>query len=928
MVDKGSHVRRSVAAVLAAAAVASAFPVLSVAQESSVVMLEEVVVTGSSIKRIEGEGALPVQIFAQEDIQRSGATSVTDFVQKIPAMQGYTSIADSVGGGGGGQTTASLHDVGAQYTLVLLNGHRVAPSDSGTTIDLNSIPLAAIERIEVLTDGASALYGADAIAGVVNFILKKGESPLTLSARYSMPEHAGGVSNNASLSKGWGDMGADGYEAFVAFSYDKQEQLAARQRPFASTGIIAGTFGDLAYDFFNGSSRSVPPNVDLFTDTFGRLGSMNPYFVENGSCPPDHVAIGRQCFFDYTTTVLIAPQIERKAGYFSGQKRLHDSDWSIFGDVALTDVATLARIAPYPAEFLMASDHPYFQQYIVPNLLPSQVTAEYANVKYRLYDMGNRTYEYATKATHVVGGITGKTAGWDMTFALTHSSQDQEQNYKAGFPLDAEFNAALNAGTFDPFPYTRGTMPPDQLAALRDTQYIGNYNKNEIIMRGAEFNAQHALFSMPGGDSVISFGGDYNKHTYSQTANDAVSHAEILFDDPQPEFDLSRNNWGAYAEFFAPVATNFEVTAALRYDSVTGVDDKITHAKSGSTETETTYKIGGKWQAHETLAVRASYGTGFRVATMRQIAQPRIDWGVTSGTYDCPFNAGFDPLGYFAAGYICADGLQFEAWQGGNPDLTPETSTQWNLGVIWQPTDAFSAGVNYWSVRLKDSVTSVSESLIFGDPAFYIDLFSTKFKVSNGLTYVAINFAPINIGKLENDGIDWDFTYQHDLGFGSLRGTLAGTYLIKSRYTTPGTADDWTTSLNKFGVNDAVSLKNVINAQAVLAHGDWEHALSARWTNGYTDQFYSAEEWCFFYTPSDNECADGALEVPSYYTFDWRTSWSPTDRLNLVLGIENVADKDPPRSLRVNGAGHQLGYDPRYANPYGRTFVLTATYKY
>jgi iron complex outermembrane receptor protein len=166
--------------------------------------MQRVEITGSSIKRIAAESSLPVQSFSQKDVKKSGVTTVTDFIQQIPAMQGFSVAADSVGGGGG-VTTASIHDIGAAYTLVLLNGRRVAPSNSGTTIDLNSIPLSAIEPVEVLTDGASALYGADAIAGVVNFILKKGASPWEVNAKFNSPQKSGGTSNSFSISKGFGD---------------------------------------------------------------------------------------------------------------------------------------------------------------------------------------------------------------------------------------------------------------------------------------------------------------------------------------------------------------------------------------------------------------------------------------------------------------------------------------------------------------------------------------------------------------------------------------------------------------------------------------------------------------------------------------------------------------------------------------------------
>ena len=478
---------------LAVALVISAITAPTMAQSNA----QRVEITGSSIKRVATEGALPVQTITQAEIKRSGATSVTALIQSIPAMQGFTNIADSVGGSGGGITTASLHDVGEQYTLVLLNGRRVAPSDSGTTIDLNSIPLAAIERIEILTDGASALYGADAIAGVVNFILKRGESPLTLDARYTSPEQGAAQETNFSISKGFGALDRDGFELFLSGSIDKQKRMRAKDRSFARTGLISGTVAgtDLGYDFFNGSSRSVPPNVDVFGPGIGGLDdegapidaiSFSPYkLANNGNCPADHVGIGRQCFFDYTSTVEVVPERERKAIYGSGKLALGKSGWNIFADLAYTDVSTKARIAPYPAEFGLATTHPLYQQYILPNLTPAQAAvATDANVKYRLYDMGNRAYDYNTKALHSVTGVEGRLADWDLTSAFTLSKQTQDQNYLGGFPLAAAFNAALNSGAVDPFPYTLGTMPAAQLAALKATGFTGNYNTTDIKMTG------------------------------------------------------------------------------------------------------------------------------------------------------------------------------------------------------------------------------------------------------------------------------------------------------------------------------------------------------------------------------------------------------------------------------------------------------------
>lgn len=921
-----ASVRRVLAlAVMAAGAASLATGVQAQEAEDE---LQEIVITGTSIIRAQAEGAVPVQVFGAEEIRRTGTTSVMDFVQQVPAMQGFEPITDSVGGTGGGVSTASIHGVGSQYTLVLLNGRRVAPADSGTTIDLNTIPLAAVERIEVLTDGASALYGADAIAGVVNFILKRGESPLTVDVRGSLPEHGAAEEFNASVSKGFGNLNADGYEAFFALSYDKLHRLKATDRKFASTGIISGTQGDISYDFFNGSSRSVPPNVDVYdTDLAPEdwvTNSFSPYYEANGVCPPAHVLLGTQCFFDYVTSVEISPEIERKSLYASGRLRLGDSNWNLVADLAAVNADTISGIAPYPAEFQMTPDHPYFATYIAPYISPAEAAnADFVNVKYRLYDLGPRGVNYSTDTLHAVLGIEGQAAGWRLSAAGTWSMQEQKQIYTTSWPLAAEFEAGMENLAFDPFPYALGQMPADQIAALRATQYVGPYDTNNMEMLGFEANAQRELFSLPGGAFIASVGGDYRDTSYEKTLGDAAALGLILFDTAQDPFDLSRSNWGVYGEALAPVLPSVELTGAVRYDSISGTKDAFTGLTHGSSQSETTYKVGLKWSPIDSLAIRGSYGTGFRVAAMREIAQPIVDFGVTGGVFNCPFNAGFDPLGYYAAGYVCPNNLQYEVRQGGNANLKPETSKQWNAGFVWSPSRNVSMGVNYWSVEVENAVSSVSEALLFGNPATYLDLFTTK--VVGGLTYVAMLEAPVNIGRQQNEGIDWDVNGAVDVGFGRLSGSLAGTYLLESRYTIPGTDDQWTTSLAQYGVDDKVAFRHLISASLALKTGPVENSIQARYRTGYKDVPFTAGEFTIFNAAGDP--IDGRLNVPSYTLVDWRTVWSVNDVVDVNFGVRNVFDKNPPLSLKYAGS-HQLGYDPRYADAYLRTWTLGFTARF
>ncbi|HEX5684701.1 MAG TPA: TonB-dependent receptor [Ideonella sp.] len=896
--------------------------------------VQRVEVTGSSIKRVEAEGALPVQTFSQEDIKKSGVTTVTDFIQQLPVMQGFTVAADSVGGGGGGITTASIHDLGEQYTLVLLNGRRVAPATSGTTIDLNSIPLAAIERIEVLTDGASALYGADAIAGVVNFILKQGAAPFEISARYSQPEQTGGDGYNLSISKGFGDLDADGFSIFASLSYDRQKQLKAADRDFAKTGII--NFTDQHgrnLTFFNGSSRSVPPNVDVFyfgvdPDTgepTNEQYSFNPYLMQNGDCPKDHVVGGDQCIFDYTSTVEISPEQERTGFFASGKLKLGNSGFNLFSDVSYTNAHILARIAPYPAEFSLSPDHPYYATYIRPYIsddIANNLDGD-INVKYRLYDMGNRAYDYETNATHVVAGVEGALGSWDFNSALTYSAQEQLQNYVGGFPLADRFQAAIDAQEFDPFPYILGTMPADQLEALKSTQWTGVYNTIDIKMMGVDARAQRELFKLGGGSAYLSLGADWRETSFKQTANDEVANGEILFDDPQAEYDWKRQNTGAFVEAIFPVTKELEFGASLRYDQISGVEDGISKTTRGSTESATTYKLNGKYKPTKTMLVRGSYGTGFRTGTMQEIAGDLVDFGVTGGTYACPFSQSYDPLGYIAAGVICDD-LQKEVFQGGNAELKPEKSTQWTLGFVVEPSATTAISIDYWTVNVKDAISSVSEDQILNNPETYLDLYTIKHKASNGRDYVAIKLVPFNIGKVENEGIDWNFKWRDKTDFGRLTAEIGGTHLVKSRYTLPGTDDQWTDSMNKWGVNSAVSFRNVVHASAGLGHGDWSHTLTMNYRDGYKDIHHDVDNCA---VDDGVDCIDTQLDVRAYTTWDWQTTWNAMKGLALTAGVKNLLDNDPPLSLR-NVGSHQLGYDPRYASAMGRTFYVSGSYKF
>ncbi|WP_338771202.1 TonB-dependent receptor [Massilia sp. METH4] len=899
--------------------------------------MQRVEITGSSIKRIAAEASLPVQSFSQKDIKKTGVTTVTDFIQQIPAMQGFTAAAQSVGGGGGGITTASIHDIGEQYTLVLLNGRRIAPSNSGTTIDLNSIPLSAVERVEVLTDGASALYGADAIAGVVNFILKKGASDWQIDAKYNNPERSGGASNSVSISKGFGDIDEDGYSVFFSASHDEQKSLKASQRDFAKSGFINFTDPATGRDlmFATGSSRALPANAVVRYNTYDANGNvtansvtLNPYaLAHNGACAPLNYNIydDGSCVFDSSSTIEINPETKRDGIFSSGELKLGGTGFKAFYDLAFTKANVRSSIAPVPAQFSIAKDSALYNKYVLPYLSAEQaagVTSVAAN--YRLMDMGNRTYDYGTKATHVVAGVEGAAFGWDLNSAFTWSRNRQQQDLVSGFPLAAKFSAAVGAGQLDPFSYGLGEMPESMRNTLLGTGFSGKYQTQTIIMKGWDARGSREAFKLPGGTAMLGVGVDYRDTNYHSDYEQVAEDGAILTESSGIDSGYHRANTGAYAELMMPLTKKLEVTASARYDRIGATKDNNGGKTYGDTESASTWKLSGKFSATNNLMFRAAAGTGFRVATMQEIAGMQEDWGVTAGTYRCPLAGTSHPL----ASYCNAvTRTQFEAFRAGNPNLAPEKSKQWSIGTVWEPLTGLSLALDLWNVEIRDQVSDVAESQIFADPAKYGDLYTTKYQSATNSNVLAIIYAPINIGKTENRGIDYDLTYKMNVWGGRLTSRLAGTYLLRSRYTEPGTDNVWTTSLNRYGIDDEVSFRHVIKASTSFETKQLTHTLTASYRNGYVDKAWTADDGTVIVAGSPGVYADVTLDVPSYTTFDYQVAYRPMANVEISAGILNLFDRNPPFSLR-NAGSHQMGYNPAYSSALGRQLYLSGSYRF
>jgi iron complex outermembrane receptor protein len=919
------------------------------AQDASVQRVE---ITGSSIRRIEAEGALPVTVISRDAIEKSGSSSVTELIQALPAMTGgnFQQSSGSVNGNGFGNTTAAIHALDQKYTLVLLNGRRVAPfggfgaGGGDGSVNLESLPLDAIERVEVLTDGASALYGSDAIAGVVNFITKKNVTDASVFFNASSPQQSGGAKWSAGISKGFGDLEADGYNVLASYSHDVQRVLMASQRDVSKQGgLITFTLNGKPVVFDQTSSNSLPGSVYLDSGA-----SFNPYFDQNGDCGtnPAVFASGTKCRTNYAALVQDIPSSERDSVYLSGRLKL-GADHTLFAEALYSKFAMTAAFAP-PAQPMGLGSNDLagrpldilWNKYVVPYQTANDDNSTGGQMRYRAMEAGGRTDDWVTEAQHYVLGLEGTAMGWDYNTSLTFSS-NRDQDKLAGGYLDFDkFVNLIATGAYDPLV----PLPGQNLdAALLS----GTFLKTSMSQNVLNLHASKDMFSLPGGASILGLGFDYARQHLKQDTSDlaqfgngtpgqagATNYAVGGFYGYVP-MEASRNNYGVFAELLMPVARKTEVTASVRFDHYDKVHNDMPFTQvandltplpaedEGNTFSHATYKLSFRSQPMDGVLVRGSLGTGFKAPSVNQIAAPLAFATNTSGSYVCPFPT--SPT-------CVANGTDPQQWDlisAGNPasgsaGLKAESSRQWTLGGRWEPVQQLSVGLDYWSVKLKDQILAgMPEGYAFANAGSLQTLFVIPYQDPAGYPTLALIQKPFNAGKASYQGIDWEFDFRTATPIGKMTASLGGTHMLKADYELPGGKQS---DLGRFGGDNNVVFRNIMRLALGLQHGDFTHTAMVKYKSGYKDQAFTADSG----NVVDEATGDGVAyngKVSSYTTVDWQTRWQYSPALRFTVGITNLFDEAPPRSLKLVG-GNQVGYDGRYADPTGRAFTVGASFRF
>ncbi|MYN25973.1 TonB-dependent receptor [Duganella levis] len=848
--------------------------------------MQRVEITGSLIRRIASETALPLTSIRAEDFARQGMTTVQQVLNSIPMNQTSLSSAQSIGSGTGGQSQADLRGLGGERTLVLLNGRRIASHPIiGDSVDLNVIPLSALDRVEVLRDGASAVYGSDAIGGVINFITKRqvkgGE--VTVEA-YQPQEEGGGSERRLNLSGGFGDLATDRFNIFGVMDVHRQLALPATARPFSATGVIPS----------RGVSQTsgTPFPANFFSDN-GISG--NPGFA-SGCLPPASIPNttgSPTCRYDYTREVDDIPYTKQES--YLGRLSYKPSDDHTLALEALHARSTnTARVAPPPLAgigMIMHGDSPYYPGGSAGVPAVAGLTGEDLDISWRPLVTGRRADYSTSTADRLVLSAEGTLQGWDYSAGLSHSISQAASAFAGGYVIDQRMIDGVGSGLLNPF----GEQSAAGLAYLNDSLLIGEYLRARMRSTALDARASRELTQLQGGALGFALGAEARKERALYSVNRALASqaSSSGFADAQDQSG-DRRIYALFAELNAPVIKNLELNAAARFDHYSDVGRSFTP------------KISARYQPVTPLLLRASWNRGFRAPTLFDLHGPQTVTNTSDPWNDPVLCPGGVPVPGANPNLSCDQ--QQNKRQGGNPDVKPERSKTYSAGVVFEPVRALTLSLDYWNIRLRDQINALAEQTVFNDYAKYQSLFHYN-AAGTRLDYVSL--ITNNLGEVKTSGIDASVLWRMPQGpYGTVSLQIDGTWVRNYDYQNER-GGVFTENVGRYA--DATPVfRWRHNATINWSKGPWGASLTNRYMSGYTDQ--NGVEPEFF------------NQVKSYSVWSLSGNYTGIKHVDLTVGVRNLLDEEPP--FTNQSTTFQQGYDPRYTDPLGRTWYARITYKF
>ena len=882
------------------------------------VKLERVEITGSSIKRTDISGALPVQTVTREDIQKLGVTSTEALLNAVTANTavGGTTTAQGVGAQTFGEATASLRGLGQSRTLVLVNGRRLANyATDGTAVDINTIPLSAVDRVEVLKDGASGVYGSDAVAGVINFILRNNFQGFEASGYAGSSTDGGGASTKAGFVAGFGNFDTDRYNIVLSADFGHDSEIKGSQRTYANKSWSdAGIFDSSATP--SGALRTFDPTTapnanGIIPNSLKTQGKSLDNPLSPNNCAQNGSAYDPNfptCRYNPSPIVPLVPDVKRASFSGSFRFRLTEQDeFFLEGFFANNVTTTSEQPSPYSVAFL-ASDTAFVTKNIYPAIILAPTSPFYptsylsgtaaagkpVTVSFRAFDGGGRVHTDTAQQAHLVSGIRGTLKEYDYDLAFSHDSSNVSESTQGGYQSQTALASLLsNNSAFNPFTQYQ---TPALAAQIAGTNYNGPMIDATYTADALNGKISGELFKLPAGPLSFAVGGALRDERMAYNPSAAFQSGDISgYGSQALPLTKSRNSSSIFGELDATILKSLEADLSVRYDKYPNV-------------TSTNPKLSLRFQPLSQILIRGSYGTGFREPSLPELYTPQV-----SGT-----TANFrDPVTNTKG--------QFTQLTGGNPNLKPEKSDQWSLGFVADPGAGVSLSVDYFNIRVKNIVQALDPQFIVGLAAAGNPQYTGLVQRDGLQNITQITSTNLNAGELSTSGFDVDLKWRiaKSERFGTFDANLNGTYLTKfSETLADGTIQP---SIGQ-SVDSAGNNLNAVAAGGIIFR--WRHELTLGW--GYGP--YGASVTQHYQSGYDDNIPCCTVQttpnhVSSFSTWDLQGSYAGFKHIMLRLGVKNVANRQPPLAITL-GQYFQAGYDPSYYDAHGRFVYATASYKF
>ncbi len=963
---------------------------------------ERVTVTGSNIKRTSAEGSSPIEALTAKDIQQTGAKTVLELMKTVTSLgtDGYNDNP-SQNSFSSGVATASLRSLGATSTLILINGRRMTPSayanpnnGTSTLYDLNSIPLAAIERVEIFKDGASAVYGSDAIGGVINFITKTDYQGLEANVRTGFNDDGEFARRAATVSAGFGDMKTDGWNILVSGDFSQRDstlmadgsndieaqqyrEINLRGNPFSSS---LSAFPQFYKE--NGNSTTRPNGTRLFptTSTSNPAGVVS---IATAGCPSDRLltvtpgADGTGVKYGIAATSLLTgksfcnynldqfSEMQSKGddtsllsrgtlrinatttgfaevGYSKSDRTYKGASRTIDGLSQVTNFLVGGLAAPFQA--ILPIGHP-------DNPFNSDAVPRSAAVRYRFENIPGGT-DLTNQQYRVLAGTRGTFGTWDWEVTALWNRTERDESRKGFFYLPVL--RQLVDGT---------NRSLASIAADPNLSPIVTTNAYAEIMQ-YDAKATTEFGSLPGGPVGFAAGMEFRNESIGISADPRHASGQIL-GFATTQIYGERDVKSAFFEFRTPWLKNFEMDFAGRFDSYPGI------------KTNFVPKVGAKWTVTNSFVMRGTYAEGFRAPAVSQIAPGGAQFFL-NGLQD-PVRCQEDGTTPKPNGGQTTDCSKSVSGVGGpNPELKPEDSNSYSLGMIFSPTSSMDILVDWFKIRKEGEVALGSAQDVLDHPERYAPTALVR-DTTAALQLTDASGNPIpgtgpllsvstpwtNQGMTQTSGIDFEFRMRNSLGeYGKLSSSLKGTYLLtyereeilgqpaQNLVGTSGGLADWATSvgsiprwklrLSSSWETGAHTLSGAVNYVSGISH-------IRRWDGGATPPAtYSGTTCHWGGTNFDNVTGRSVLgvaatatngralyidyypdcRVPSWTTVDLGYMYKGIKNLTLGVQVSNILDVKAPYAPTTGAGTIVEGYNAGLHSNTGRYFLLSAGYKF